>query len=192
MNDDELITAVRESFTDIHSSTPAEQIVSRSRTIRARRRIPGAAGALAVVAGAALAVTTLLPASHQASHPAHAQLASWTVAKQADGSIRVTIRELRDPSQLQRKLRADGIPASVSVARNPACQGYPTSGTPAQRRAVLAPVFQLAQSGYSSVIIIHPSALPTGTGVVINAAFQPRAFGFGVGLVQASQQCTGS
>jgi hypothetical protein len=57
---------------------------------------------------------------------------------------------------------------------------------------VLAPVFGLVQSGYPSVIIIHPSALPAGSGVVINAAFQPRSFGVAVGLVQASQQCTGS
>ena len=34
MNDDELMTAVRESFTDVHSATPVEQIVSRSRTVR--------------------------------------------------------------------------------------------------------------------------------------------------------------
>lgn len=45
----ELITAVRESFTDVHSATPVEQIVSRSRVIRARRRIPGAVAAAAVV-----------------------------------------------------------------------------------------------------------------------------------------------
>ena len=63
MNDDELITAVREPFTAVHSATPVEQIVSRSRAIRARRRIPGVAGALAVAAGAALAVTAVLPAT---------------------------------------------------------------------------------------------------------------------------------
>jgi len=65
MNDDDLITAVRDSFTDVHSATPVERIVSRSRAVRARRRIPGLAAALAVTAAAALAVTALLPA-HQA------------------------------------------------------------------------------------------------------------------------------
>ena len=73
MNDDELITAVREPFTAVHSATPVEQIVSRSRAIRARRRIPGVAGALAVAAGTALAVTAVLPASHQPSHPGRAR-----------------------------------------------------------------------------------------------------------------------
>jgi hypothetical protein len=65
MNDDTLITAVREPFTGVHMNIPVEQIVSRGRAVRARRRIPGMAGALAVAAGAALAVTALLPAGHQ-------------------------------------------------------------------------------------------------------------------------------
>jgi len=43
------------------------------------------------------------------------------------GDIKVTIRELRDPAGLQRTLRADGVPASVTFAgqQNPACQGSP-------------------------------------------------------------------
>jgi len=65
MNDDDLITAVRDSFTDVHSATPAERIVSRSRAVRARRRIPVLAAATAVTAAAVFAVTALLPA-HQA------------------------------------------------------------------------------------------------------------------------------
>jgi Phosphotransferase enzyme family len=52
MNDSELLTAVRESFTGVCSAAPAEQIMKRGRTLRARRRIPVAAGALAVAAGA--------------------------------------------------------------------------------------------------------------------------------------------
>ena len=69
MNDDELITAVREPVTDVHSTTPVEQILSRSRAIRARRRIPGLAAALAVAAGRGLAVTALLPASPATVQP---------------------------------------------------------------------------------------------------------------------------
>ena len=44
MNDNELITAVRESVTDVHSPTPVEQIVSRGRAMRARRQFRGWAG----------------------------------------------------------------------------------------------------------------------------------------------------
>ena len=64
MNDNELSTAVLESVSDIHSATPVDRIIRRGHTVRARRRFPVAAGALAVAAGTALAVTTLLPAGH--------------------------------------------------------------------------------------------------------------------------------
>lgn len=199
MSDHDVLRAVGDSLSGMPATPPppVEMIKARARAHRRRQLIPGMAGAAVVAAGAAaLAVTTLTPASHPTTRP-HAQLAAWTVAKQADGNVRVTIHELRDASQLQRTLRADGIPASVGVTTNPACQGYFTSGTPAQRRAKMrrekmSPVFQLAHSGHSSVIIIHPSALPTGTGVIITPAFQPNYNGFRIGLVQASPQCTGS
>src|SRR5260370_26220318 len=68
MNDDELITAVKESVTNVHMTIPAEQIISRSRAIRTRRRIPGLAGALAVMAAAA-AVVSALPGQGTTSAP---------------------------------------------------------------------------------------------------------------------------
>jgi hypothetical protein len=82
------------------------------------------AGAPAAAAGIALAVTAVLPAGHQTSHPGHARLAAWTVTKQADGGIRVTIHELRT-------LRADGVPVSVTFTGqpNPACQPTPGKGS---------------------------------------------------------------
>ena len=179
---------------------PAEQIVSRSRAIRARRRIPALAGTLALAAGAALAVTTLLPASHQPSHPASAQLAAWTVVKQADGDIRVTVRELRDPAGLQRTLRADGVPASVTFIGqpNPACHGYPGRGDQSQRRQLLKRVYTpLPGNDNVKVVVIHPSGLPAGGGVLIAAGFPSQAPHAGsvaltLGLLQASPQCTGS
>jgi hypothetical protein len=62
MTDDDLMTAVRQSVTGVHMAIPAEQIVRRSRRIRARRRVPAVATALAVTAAAVFAVTALLPA----------------------------------------------------------------------------------------------------------------------------------
>ena len=187
MNDDELITAVKESVTGVHMSIPAEQIVTRSRTIRARRRIPGLAGALAVAAAAALAVTALLPASHRAGPQPGAQLAAWTVVKQADGTIHVTIRQMRDPAGLQRTLRADGVPATVTFFGRPyprACQGYP-AGT-----ALINSVF----TGQQPPLVIHPSALPRGTGVQLNPRHSAPGgpIAIGVGLVYASSRCTGT
>jgi len=218
MNDNELITAVRESFTDVHMTTPVEQIVSRGRAVRARRRIPALAGGVAAVAGAALAVASLLPGTHQASHQPTARLAAWTVTRQADGTIRVTIRELINPAGLQSKLRADGVPASVTLTgqQNPSCRRYPAS--PALLASVLSQAYEvlppLHQGPPAStpgkalslvvVMLIHPSALPSGTGVQLATTFtllRPVAANGGVervahghvekGLVYASPQCTG-
>ena len=215
MNDDDLLTLVRESFTDLRTTTPVERIVRRGHAVRARRRIPVLTGALAVVAGAALAVTTLLPGGHQPSPrssplPA-AQLAAWTVTRQADGIIRVTIRELLDPAELQSQLRADGVPASVTLTgqENPACRPYPASL--ALQKRVLSITVDIIPSTHqgpppstsapqpNAVLVFHinPSALPAGTGVQLATSFTPVRPGVAHatirhGLVYASPQCTGS
>lgn len=222
MNDSELRTAVRESVADVHSATPVAQIISRGRAVRARRRIPAVAGALAVVAGTALALTTLLPSGHPGlvssghpgSHPASVRLAAWTVARQPNGDIDITINQLEDPAGLQATLRADGLPATVSFSGpmlSASCQPYETS------RNTLRSVAQFR----SDYLAIDPSALPSGTGVAIfdepGTGLPPSPSGttpthgrtppahpylggplltalngpLAVGLVYASQQCTG-
>jgi hypothetical protein len=187
MNDSELVTAVRESVTGVHTATSVEQIVSRGRALRARRRLPGAVVALAAVAAAALTATALVPAGHHPAGPDRpAELAAWTVVKQPDGDVKVTIRQLRDPAGLQSRLRADGVPATVTFFGqvNQSCQRYPAG-------AVLNQVFTSSGSGSATVMIIHPSALPPGAGVAINPPAQP-ALRVAVGLVHTSPQCTGT
>ena len=61
MNDSELLTAVREQRNTIPMTVPVEQVISRGRRVRARRRVPALAAALAVTAGAVVAVILLLP-----------------------------------------------------------------------------------------------------------------------------------
>jgi hypothetical protein len=73
VNDQELITVVKESVAAAQMPVPVDQIVRRSRAIRARRRVTGAAGLLTVAAGMALAVTTLVP-----SNPAFAPASTAT------------------------------------------------------------------------------------------------------------------
>ena len=205
MNDDELMTTVRESFTDVHSATPVNQIVQRSRAVRIRRLIPGISATLAVAIGAILAVSLLTPASQQPT----ARLAAWTVAKQADGTVRVILREFRDPAGLQRTLRADGVPASVifnpklprgakfrdlfRVKHNP-CQFSRNQGQ--LLKVVTGPPHRLRAG--STISTIHPSALPSGAGLQFiatpNTGYvnSPGRFALGVILVQASPGCTGS
>jgi hypothetical protein len=133
MSDTDVLSAARDSLSGMPVASPpdVETIMARGRARRHRRLIPGMTGTLAVAAGAALAVTMLAPATHQATpqagHQPAAHLAAWTVTKLADGDISVTIRELKDPAGLQGTLRADGVPASVTFAGqlNPACRPYP-------------------------------------------------------------------
>jgi hypothetical protein len=187
MTDDDLITLVREQRGSVPMTTPVEEIIGRGRALRARRRIPGVAGALAAAAAAALAVTALLPVGHQAGRQPPAQLAAWTVTKQADGTITVTVRQLRDPQGLQRRLRADGVPASVTFfGHEPrACQRYPKMSA-----ALMAEVF----GRHGPPLVIHPKNLPHGAGVQLNPGHYPRGapIALAAGLVRASPDCTGS
>jgi hypothetical protein len=203
MNDNNAVDTVRDSLTsamdcltEVHMTTPLDAIVRHGRARRRRHRLAGLAGAGAV---AAVAVTVLLPAGHPASHQPRVQLAAWTVVRQRGGTIRVTMRELRDPAGLQAALRADGVPASVSFGngQQTLCRSYPGGGfRTSTNPAVFSSVFPPSPPGTS--VSIRPSALPSGTGVLL--AFLQRSHpqpGLPViqleaAVVRASHQCTGS
>jgi hypothetical protein len=214
------LTTAKDSLTGVHMNTPPDAIARNGRARRRWHRLTGLTGAMAVMAGTALAVTALAPSGHTASQPGHpgtAQLAAWTVAKQANGDIEVTIRQLSDPSGLQSTLRADGVPASVTSLgqQDLSCRLYPMT------QALFKSIYQAQNAGGSgnTILVIHPSALPSGAGVQLGAATgqqvgdpglhqaggnqtihqpvhqtAPRAHNVAlrVGLVYASQQCTGS
>jgi hypothetical protein len=157
------------------------------------------AAAAAVLAAGAVAAGVVLPAGHPAAgHPAARpgiQMAAWTVTRQADDSIKVTIRELHDAAGLQRVLRADGIPASVTFpgTENPACRNWPTSHPRlGQMSGLLDGVVSLGpHNGRPTpyAFVIYPAALPSGAGL---ALFYPGAPTTPVmGLVHASLLCTG-
>jgi hypothetical protein len=192
MNDDtELMTAVRESVTGVHTATPVDEIVKRGRALRARRarRVPGVAGVLAAAAAAALAVNALVPGGGQ--HPggsSSARLAAWTVVRQSDGTVEVTIHQMRDPAGLQKRLRVDGVPATVTFAgrMNRSCHLYRVGTEKALNR-----VFTSKGSGTVTLMIIHPKALPPGAGVAINPPAQP-SINVEIGLVRTSPSCTGT
>jgi hypothetical protein len=188
----------------------AAEVIRRG-DLRHRRFITrlslGGLSATAVIAAVIIGVIALTPASHHASPPAHAQLAAWTVVKQADGTVLVKIREFRDPAGLQATLRADGIPASVKFQPanladkgpwaivhfkgNP-CREY--SGGEGQAQNVVT-----GGSPFTVGMYIHPSAIPSGAGVqfVVSryVGYYPQdgvPMDIWEWLVQASPQCTGS
>jgi hypothetical protein len=129
------------------------------------------------------------------------------VAEQADGTVRVTIRDLQNPDGLQSELRADGIPANVQFYANwldwgwtpgPDAQGQmpplPASCTRYDASRMLGRVFPDQSSDTTLVFTIDPSAIPDGAGVALQAAITEDVQEFlGIkSLVEASPQCTGS
>jgi hypothetical protein len=165
--------------------------VHRSRAVRFRRLVPRLAGALAVAAAVGVAIPLLLPAGHRATQLPVAQLAAaWTVTRQADGSVSLTVREFRDPAGLQSKLRADGVPASVifNEHRSNPCHAYRRSGDlRLLQSAVTLSTVPGRPQGHAIAMVIHPSVLPSGSGVQIIT----RQSKVGVHLVAASNGCTG-
>ena len=194
MSDNDVLQAVSDSVSAIPvaSRPPVAQITLRSRAQRRRWLLP-AAGALVTAGAAALAVTLAMPASHQPQ----ARLDAWTVSKQANGNIQVTINQLQDPSGLQSTLRADGVPASVTFGQqNPACQHYPqpSPGLLKQVLGIPAPGQYQGPAG-AYVFDIDPSALPSGAGAAITVLSDSGSgakFIVKQDIVHTSPGCTGS
>lgn len=227
MSERDVLCLVSDSLAPVALPEPPrlEVIVARGRTVRRRRARRVVPGVLAGMAAALLALMAL-SAGHQAARQAApgtgrqrsqapaAELTAWTVTRQADGDIRVTVRELRDPAGLQRTLRADGVPASVTFFghQNLACRQYPFNRATLNRvfppglrrihRAVLvSPPTVHLPSGVRPVpeiILIRPSALPRRAGVQLNVRLvtvappaHARVYVAAPSLVYASPECTG-
>ncbi len=172
------------SVADIETRAPVRVTILRKAVARpglgyGRLILAGAAGIAACVA---LAVAALLPGG-TGNSTGTARLAAWTVVKQPDGGVMVTLRSLRDTGGLQHKLRADGIAARPV-------------GTPFAlwRKVFYGP--HTKPLGYR--FWVYPSAIPHGQGVVIVAyKGRPTIGPYGINgislyLVKASPQCTGS
>ncbi|HEX4092973.1 MAG TPA: hypothetical protein VHZ33_30005 [Trebonia sp.] len=219
MNDDQMLTAVRDSFADVRLDVPLDRTVSRGRALRGRSRalrVASVAGAAALAGVAAVAMTGLGRADAPAtasSRTGTAKLDAWTVTKAPDGIVNVTIRQFSDEAGLQRTLRADGVPIWVAftsglVSDDPplprGCRPVAMSdrantilqakilGWPADPKTG-GPV---AHYGPGIAISFHTRQIPDGVG--INLQVQPEAkrggtvsYGWGLGLVATSPTCIG-
>ena len=165
MSDADVLRAAADSLSTIPvpSAPDAWTIITTGRA-RRRRRMTG----LSIAGTAAVTVVALGlsgafgSTSHRPGHPANAQLTAWTVTKLADGNISVTINQFKDPAGLQSTLRADGVPASVTFARqrNQTCQPYP-AGAPGPGIVPTPPLLkQVFPKPYQGL----PGNLTPGTG----------------------------
>jgi hypothetical protein len=191
---------------------------------RSRFAVPALIGAVAATAAAIAA--PVLPGSPGHARPGHGggpprtSLAAWSVARQPDGLVLVTIRELRDPGGLRRMLHADGVPANVRFVPHNFMATTSPSAIPRACRAPhlsnranallqgkITPPWPLLRPGASTgiarnskpgvVLAIRPSAIPPGIGIYLAAWAARPGTGNGpyltmqTNLVQVSPQCTG-
>jgi len=166
MDDNDLLAAVREDFVGVRMNTEAEAILAGGASLRRRhrRRVYGA-GVTALAAVAAIGGVSLASGASGTGGTSHAQLTAWTVQKQADGTIDVTIHDLLDLAGLQQKLNADGVPAKVvtDVHYPASCVNY------AAMKKDMASVITLGPGvpdGYA--FVIRPAAIPSGSKLLLD------------------------
>jgi hypothetical protein len=183
MQDNDVITLVREPFAEVGMTTPVEAVVARGRAVRRHRRLRRATSAAAAVAAGAVLVTLAVTGGR----PAPVQLAAWTVITEPNGTVAVSIRDLRDPAGLQRALQAHGVPAIVrfyaSGALMPSCMipGGSRLETIYQR------VFVEAPAGSSGPLLyIDPAAVPRNAEIGIDAV---PGNGLGIELLTRDGRC---
>ncbi len=182
MNDEELAAAVKESVRGAHMNIPAEQVMRRSRAIRARRRVPALAGALTAAAAATAAAALVLTSGTgagpgqqaTAGHTRTVVTAAWTVREDASGTVTVYLRQYANPAGLQQALRADGVNAiirPVPYALHTDGEAYPACTLELTNRAPLA-VQNAALTFIRHYLrmahfIIHPDAMPRGSALFL-------------------------
>jgi hypothetical protein len=167
MDDNDLLDAVRQDFAGVRMNTAAETILTDGSSLRRRRnrrRVYGA-GVTALAAVAAISGVTLTAGTSGASGAHDAQLTAWTVQKEADGTIDVTIRDLLNLTGLQQRLTADGAPAEVvSDARYPAAC--------VDRQAMKADMASVITNGPTVpngyAFVINPAGIPSGSKLLLD------------------------
>ena len=165
MNDHDVISQVRESFSGLRMDMPVEKVLARSRA-RRRRRLSGLTAAVAATAGAATAATLTLggPAPARSGNPSPparpsaVALAAFTVTSGPGDDTTLLLRkgaqDRLDPNALRQALARQGIPALVTV-------GTFCRSTPGVSSGV-GKVVQSSDQADGSSTVIDGRAIPPG------------------------------
>ena len=183
-----MISEGRERFDEVHLHTSLETVLSRGRSLRRRRRLPGLAAVTAVAVVVTLAIAGVLPGTGS-----QAELTAWTVTTKPTGLVEVTIRQLSDPAGLQRTLRADGVRSFVRFQGQlpEYCANFPI-----RSGKVLDKVLPRDDNAAATTALtIDPAAIPAGAALWIQV--QPDhtnsegigGFALSGQLVYANGQC---
>jgi hypothetical protein len=142
MNDQELIAAVRQSVHGMCMTVPAEQIVTRSRAIRAsgHRRLAACITAVAAAGSVVLGLglpgaapdtgTGTIRGPGAAGGTGTIRTAAFTLTRNANGTDTLTLThsQMFDPAALQQALAQHGIPALVTTGTY--CSSHPAAPDP--------------------------------------------------------------
>ena len=213
MNDEALREAIRGSFDDVRMRVPASTLAARGDRHRARRRmVTAGATAVTAAAAAAVAVTVATPAAAphtptaatggassrattaNPSRPSGATLAAWTVTKMHNGTLKVTIREMRDPSGLQATLRADGARVVVtdSLGSPAGCAEWKGGDYRMGGDVVRSANKTGLPSPNGLELLLRPSDIPSGAALWIGIDGKQVPGPTGFGYVTATTACLGS
>jgi hypothetical protein len=158
MMDQDVVTAVRESFSLHQLEAPAEQVMRRGQRLR-RRRASVAGGLIAGVAAVAITVTALGVGESTAAGQGHGrvQLTAWTLTREPHRIFKIEFKQLADLRSLNAALRADDARTIVSFGGvHPLdCQGAPGS---TGRAVTEVPRSSGAIRG--PILILHLKAMP--------------------------------
>ncbi len=192
-NAGELTGAVRQRVAGEFGPPPrrGRRVPGRGRP--GRRRLLLAAGAVAAAAAAAIAIV-------QAAGPERGTgqfvTAAWVVRHNANGTVKVTLKQARDAAGLQRALRADGIPAYVRIGPWASKPSQPLTAWPAEEcvqrgggppvpRKVVEDVFPFPAGGgpdQGYAVTIRPSAIPEGDSILIQVVWTQGNSLFGISV----------
>jgi hypothetical protein len=167
------LTAARDSLGHVRMDRTALSIRATATRRRLRNRLAATGTGAAVLAvGLGFTLTAGHPASRPAQEPAvRVNLAAWSVHKNADGTVTLTIDEMfRQPEKLRQALASAGVPAVVLV--NKTCAG-------GDRYARDLDKIITIPDGRKPVYVIKPSAIPADTELVFTESWDPRGFGAG-------------
>ena len=172
MNDQELITAVRQSVHGVRMNVPAGQIVGRSRAIRASGHRRLAACITAVAAAGSVVLGLGLSGALGAAPDGRTgtiRTAAFTLTRNANGTDTLTLSnsQMSDPAALQQALAQYGIPALVKTGTY--CWSSPAPPYPSGVLTVERPDGTAVRPGPGP----RPVRIPANAGNVINSAAMP-------------------
>jgi hypothetical protein len=170
MNDDVLMTTVKDALSGVEMDTPVDEIMAAGRS-RRRRRMSGLAVAGVAVAGLAIGLPAVGNYGTTAAPPISGsrpvQLAAFTVVSNPNGTATLTLLKgvTLNPDSLSRALAGAGVPAIVRVGsfcdQHPGPDGHGQVMS-SERRA-----------DGNVVLVFRPSAMPAGTELSIG--FKPES-----------------